>query len=876
MNKRLFKFLQFLFYISALCISYIGILELSGNSLYRPSKLLHASLPEPYVADQAEKLGIEAESLSPDYLCRSISFAGSKVLLPEVYTEPFLKNYKKGRFYPHFISSQVWLIHNAPPEVPASYAELRDSKMIYAFSKDEKYCSSVVNAAFAFSDDAKLELSTVFFKKLRDEGRFIADFSPAELMAEPDPQVILSLPDFKAVAMIKAGYPGKIMLPEEGSLSLCYGLYSLEDDENYVTPKAPDDRLLLDSGLRLLNGEGDPKYYGPACSADKLTAAEDYEYFLNICRSTSTIFRRRVLEIRKFTTASGPEHIFSYLVAAMLVMVWGGYMLWRVPEARNRYRLGKIIFLLILWILIRIIKIFSFEDIERYAWYFYHIIMNRLSCSYLEISLSLELEKTELNEKIYRYSRIGSLIFTLIYITNDLHNAVFVLPPGCNDISVYDYGPFFFLGSAYIFLLFAFSIYNMIKSTKRRRNLPLTFVFIGLTLLFLNYVIAYALDFGSVRDSEISFVWILYVMTLLEITVSAGFLSNNRYYSVLFTNSLLPISLFNKHGDFVESSLSAATGPNRLSTADFKELRRKAENREKQIKLGQGIDDNVSVFTAKVSGGYVCWQYDLSSIRLLQAKLRRIKKSLEKQNLILAERISDREEASGMEKEKIFYASLEKALQPKLYRIESLGASLKKHSSDKEQTRKILEETLRNISFCKRVGLLRLKGEEDRMLPAGFLLRLLSESAADFCSDDQGEGLEIAVFGCKESKELISAAFCIDCLNLFDGFLNILIKDEPCNWSVFVTLNIRERKPDQGENHLQIKFMADKCGVINQELFADLKQENDIDYAIEFEEDSLVIEILHAVEEEAKAKTKSAESKDTESTQKAGKGGEFK
>ena len=122
--------------------------------------------------------------------------------------------------------------------------------------------------------------------------------------------------------------------------------------------------------------------------------------------------------------------IFRSLLYMGLFIVWGFSARQRIIGARARRYLTTIAILMILWFIVRSLKLYFVTTpvIVRYLWYFYYPALLMIPMLAALTAISIGKREEDPLPKSVAFLYVPAVLLVLLVLTNDLHQLVFRFP----------------------------------------------------------------------------------------------------------------------------------------------------------------------------------------------------------------------------------------------------------------------------------------------------------------------------------------------------------------------------------------------------------------------------------------------------------------
>lgn len=484
-----------------------------------------------------------------------------------------------------------------------------------------------------------------------------------------------------------------------------------------------------------------------------------------------------------------------------LFAAWRFSLRQRIVPKNTRKYLSAVAFFLILWMVIRTVKYYFVADpnINRMLWYCYYIPM--LFVPLLSIYVSVSIGKPE-NFHMSKWlipATILTVIFTLLVLTNDLHQLVFVFPENAPVFTDEDYTYqttyIFVIGWEIVCALLAIGIMlYKCRLPKTRKILWLPYVPTGIAVL---YGVLYASGSGFVRNyiPDITVFQCLTFAAIFESCIACGLIQSNTHYKELFSASDLPVYITDKEYHLQMASKGADEFP------EISEI-----NTSEPIML----KEHIRLSASEICGGYTFWTDDISEIAKVISELQDINKTLnERHTLIREENRTNKQKAHLLESNRL-YNRMQLETAPQLKKMQDLVSALYKEDKPENEKELLAELTLIGAYFKRRNNLLFISETQDTIRTAEL----------GYCFRESVSALELqGVTGSclVEEQGNISLS---ESIQLYDAFQSVLQKTFSCINSIAVFLRTVESGFEMCISlHLtkEMKFQFDSDFRIEQE-----------------------------------------------------------
>ena len=156
------------------------------------------------------------------------------------------------------------------------------------------------------------------------------------------------------------------------------------------------------------------------------------------------------------------------VIALVIFSVWLTFLYIRTFDKTLKKYILSIGFLLVFWMIVRILKPYTDGKVTQLFWYLYYVPLLLIPTFYYNCSSYLVNSKKK-NIRIFTIT--VSIILFLMVITNNIHNFVFKLT---DDIDDYTHNIGYFIIVLWMLTLIILAIKNLVKSSKEKRikNFP--------------------------------------------------------------------------------------------------------------------------------------------------------------------------------------------------------------------------------------------------------------------------------------------------------------------------------------------------------------------------------------------------------------------
>lgn len=622
-----------------------------------------------------------------------------------------------------------------------SWQDFYNSHAVLGLNTDYADCAYSCLAFTQGIGGDSLDDTLILLNKLWNDNRLMVvdnqtEYIPGSSYSTKDIFPVEFMFKSRALAKQSSGRSLTIIEPREGSLTLTYGLITQTPLPN------------------LTSAEPNTTFTDPVATN---------AYIHNFIASV----RRNVHEVRQWTTADGYEHLVSYLILLVLIVLVFGYIYRRTTRPRLQRALLALEAIMLLFSLIRIVKLeASIEDVYlvRYLWYAFYPCFFGLSLACLLVAYytgsSLEEKRTPTWWKQLCYLDAFCLI---IVLTNDLHGLFAQISslnlPGDSSFS---YGvlnlPIKLLAAGQFVAVLIILLKNNVRSKFATWKL---FLPSSILVLELFYHLCYTLNWLGARNTETTFLTNIGILFFLLAAGYAGILPSNKGYHTAFYYSGLSMQIQDQHGGIIYDSASKLP-----------------------------IDTNTRLHLNTLESGKLVWQEDITAINRVNHELSLNKEALKRYNSLLQYQKKIQGHMLELKLQDSLFRELEKIIAAKRAKIKILVTKLQ----TQDLTVPEREFTVRLLSclavFIKKRSILFLSSQNNNLLATNELLAAFQDS----CTYYQKASLNTACSFDKLSTHLPS----LEAMLIYDA-AELVWENCSATRDEAILLNISERN-----KHLQL------------------------------------------------------------------------
>ena len=369
-------------------------------------------------------------------------------------------------------------------------------------------------------------------------------------------------------------------------------------------------------------------------------------------------------------------------VYLFLFTAWGVLLKRRIIQVQlRRYMIG-IVGLIVFWFLLRTIK-FNFITAEktpaltRFIWYSYYIPMLMIPMLSLLAAISLGKPEQYRTPLPLRLMWIPTILLVLIVLTNDFHHMVFSFPseyPIHTD-SHYNYETVYWviLVLIAVYAVFAFGI------IVRKCRIPYSKKLLWLPMVPFLLMIAYGILSVTVWPviepffGDITAVYCVLTAIVFECCIQCGLIQSNSRYVEMFRSSTVAAQITDK-------DLNVCYAAENAKSVEKHILER--------AKVDAVILDNgIRLCAEPISGGYVYWQEDISTMLTVIGELSGIREELKTYGGLLEEENKQKRRRKRLEEQKRLFERVQETIKPHIASIKNEAKKLQTAQTDDEAKR---------------------------------------------------------------------------------------------------------------------------------------------------------------------------------------------
>ena len=356
--------------------------------------------------------------------------------------------------------------------------------------------------------------------------------------------------------------------------------------------------------------------------------------------------------------------------------------------------------------------------LNRLIWYFYYVPVTAITLFTLLLSLRVGKE-AEKSKNLWDFTLIiGWLVLVVMIMTNDYHNFIFKVYTYNEMVQSYSYNFGYFIVLAWNVILTVLSFIILIKRSRNYSSKTLSWIPVGLCLIFSSLLFIYALNggnspvlFGKKMYNFQEVYGIMYI-AIWESCLRIGLIPSNSDYDDIF--KLAKIKAAIADNSQVLTYLSNEAVP--LTQVQVE----KAESPD-----GLRLDDNRRVKSKKLAVGSVIWVEDHTAVNELNASLKEAVERINEENSLLEIENEIKAEKQAIETRNRLYDSISFRTRSQL---ETIGMILERAELQGEGKEEAIKQCAILGAYVKRQANLSILAEQYRMLKLEELRYAIRES----------------------------------------------------------------------------------------------------------------------------------------------------
>ncbi|MDO5037576.1 MAG: hypothetical protein Q4E37_04655 [Tissierellia bacterium] len=301
------------------------------------------------------------------------------------------------------------------------------------------------------------------------------------------------------------------------------------------------------------------------------------------------------------------------------------------------------------------------SSLERYLWYVYYIILMAIGVFLLFSVLYMDKGRHEKIGGKWSLVYVLLFIFSVLFISNDLHQMIFTFPLGLSNWSDSSngYGPLFSLLLVYCGAIVLVTFFISTKKLLDRRNVKNIFVTLAVPLVWALYTYFYlrrtdyfSWFFVAFKSPEFN---TLVTMAYIESLIYNRLIPTNLDYEKFWDLSSLDIGLMTGNGVFHSKNPSLDLDRSLIQRAEVYPL---------------FLDETTLLESAKVSQGYSYWLTDLSPIHAIREELKNFGDLIAEENELLKAKNQLKKDQASLKRQMEICEFIEGALEDKVLHLE--------------------------------------------------------------------------------------------------------------------------------------------------------------------------------------------------------------
>lgn len=409
--------------------------------------------------------------------------------------------------------------------------------------------------------------------------------------------------------------------------------------------------------------------------------------------------------------------IYIFLFAA-----WGVSLKKRIIQGwQCRYMVG-IAVCMALWFLLRTLKYHfipdgAFPDVRRLIWYAYYIPMLLIPMLSLFTAVSLGKPDQYRASRLLHLLWVPTILLTLIVLTNDLHQTVFVFPkeyPIWTD-DHYSYGPMYGVVMLWILISAVLALGIIFRKCRLPHSKKILWLPLVPFCLMVVYAILYIMALPVIRVflADMTTVSCLLTALVFESCIQCSLIQSNTGYEELFMVGRLGAQITDQENHVC------------LASSKAKELT--DQQRKSAEAHSVSVDKTTLIKSKPIHFGHVLWQEDVSELTEAIEQVEENNQELAESNRIRRENLDARKKILTLQEKNRANDLLHRETAGQIDLIHRLLAQYDTET-DEQENRKLLAGAAVVGAYIKRYGNLLLAGERAEAVDIRDLSRCFEES----------------------------------------------------------------------------------------------------------------------------------------------------
>ena len=704
--------------------NFLLILLLTLVNFFLPASTLGASLPVVYydAAYSNSYAAIIKETVAPplvlkgryDYFLSSLAedTYGVEVFAPQALV---LRQNGDYFWYPQYQATVALAVQEGIGNI-TSWEDVLNSKNKVALTIRQPYFSYLLmGLTYGLSGKWETSATLAYLQKLQQEGRLLLDNqygNIAYLHKSPQKAIapIRIMFDYEIVQLNKAGEKYKIVIPKEGTLTFNKGL--LTKKPVYFANKALAESLLKQGfrptpALQALVSDKISTFYPKDAAYHMASNITDPEDFNNIADNLPSQVRRQVLNTRKFSTADGFEHYFSYYVLLALTVLIFAALIPNVLQQGVRRSLIGLCLTIIFFLMLRVIKlgfVTQHDYLTRWCWYAYYLCYDLLGLFLLWTAWATDKPAEAAHPPLgwYILAALAGLVQIFVF-TNDIHQMIWQFQPGfVNSSDIYTSTWLMYAINIFYLAMLAVAtcllIYKALHNSFFRSK-----VIMPLVILILYFIYTYGLGAGKwplFVQTERVFLTCLAMDVFVLLGAITGLFTVNKNYISIFKASSLGMQIADNTGNIVYASGMPAPA----------------------------LENDLVIHRQNITAGQVIWFEDVKELNELKRRLQLTTEALQRSQTLLAKESQIRGAYLELRMRNQLYDELENVLAAKNKDIISDLQALQDTAVSPELKKASMRHLNILACFLKKKCVMLLNGKTNNMVNTDYLTAALAES----------------------------------------------------------------------------------------------------------------------------------------------------
>ncbi len=426
-----------------------------------------------------------------------------------------------------------------------------------------------------------------------------------------------------------------------------------------------------------------------------------------------------------------PSQTLSYITLISRSLIYTGILIFwiaslhkRIISPVSRRLLESIAVMMIFWIFMHTVNFFltiPSSPVIRYLWYSYYVPVIMIPSLFNITALTIDMTS---DFKFPRQSLLlivpGIILLALIF-SNNIHQKFLKFMSEPFSKTYFSYGIVYWLIFAWVLFSGTVSITIMIikhrNPSKRKRALfPFAIILCAAIYSIIHITHLEWLQLLYIDDSVPSLCF-LFAFTIESCIQTNLIISNSRYEELFKVSTISAQIVDDFYRPYISSTHVVAVQPKVLRRTEISPL---------------VVNNGVRLSGAKISGGHVLWQEDISELIEVLANLHDMEESLQGENRILQQNYETRKRIQKLEEQNRLYDEIHKQTADKIDKLAQMISKFRCQTNENDKHRTLSRMLTLGAYLKRRSNLIFIGLENGR----------ISEHDMELCFDEMTENLQ--------------------------------------------------------------------------------------------------------------------------------------